>query len=90
MTDWKRMIVGDAFRVTSRDPNYYRDLLLFWPFWAFTVAGTTNLFSGHHDHRAGLLFIALGLLSLMFARERFFLVAVGLGFCAAQDCYLLA
>lgn len=84
MPDWNRMIVGDAFRVKSRDPNYYRDLFLFWPFWGFMVSGITKLFSSHHDYRAGLLFSALGLLSLMLARERFFLVVVGLGFCAVQ------
>jgi hypothetical protein len=32
MPDWNRIIVGDAFKVSSHDINYYRDLFLIWPF----------------------------------------------------------
>jgi hypothetical protein len=39
MPDWKRLIVGDAFQLSSRDFNYYRDLFLLWPFLLFTIAG---------------------------------------------------
>src|ERR1700730_6548861 len=31
MPDWKQIIVGDAFRLPSRDPRYYLDLVLIVP-----------------------------------------------------------
>ena len=31
MLDWKRIIVGDAFKLPSRNPRYYLDLMLIVP-----------------------------------------------------------
>ena len=31
MTDWKQIIVGDAFKLPSRNPRYYLDLVLMVP-----------------------------------------------------------
>jgi hypothetical protein len=31
MTDWKQIIVGDAFKLPSRNPRYYLDLVLMLP-----------------------------------------------------------
>jgi hypothetical protein len=31
MPDWKRIIVGDAFKLPSRNPRYYLDLMLIVP-----------------------------------------------------------
>ena len=59
MPDWKRVIVGDAFQLSSRDFNYYRDLFLLWPFLLFTIAGLVNLFGVGHDHRIGIKFVVL-------------------------------
>lgn len=85
MPDWKRIIVGDAFRLRSRDPNYYRDLLLFWPF-LFSTAGAINVIlfwsSRARDHVPGLELAALSLLSILFARERLLLIDLALGYCA--------
>jgi len=83
--DWKRVIVGDAFQLPSRDFNYYRDLFLIWPFLLFTIAGLVNLFSVGHDHRLGFKFMALSLVTLLLARERFALIGGALGFCAVQS-----
>jgi hypothetical protein len=83
--DWKRVIVGDAFQLPSRDFNYYRDLFLIWPFLLFTIAGLVNLFSVGHDHRLGFKFMALSLVTLLLARERFVLLGGALGFCAVQS-----
>ncbi len=85
MPNWKQVIVGDAFRVPSRDFNYYRDSFLIWPFLLFTIAGLVNLFSGNHDHLLGFKFVGLSLLSILLARERIILVGGALGFCAVQS-----
>ena len=85
MLNWKRVIVGDAFRVPSRDFNFYRDSFLAWPFLLFTIAALVNLFSRGIDHRPGFEFAALSVVSLLLARERFALIAGGLGFCAVQS-----
>ena len=56
--DWKRVVVGDAVQLSSRDFNYYRDLFLVWPFLLFTIAGLVNLFGVGHDHRIGMKLLA--------------------------------
>jgi hypothetical protein len=83
--DWKRVIVGDAFQLPSRDFNYYRDLFLIWPFLLFTIAGLVNLFSVGQDHRFGFKCVALSLVTLLLARERIALLGGALGFCAVQS-----
>ena len=85
MANWKQMIVGDAFRVPSRDFNFYRDSLLVWPFLLFTIAALANLSSRSSGHRSGLEFAALSVVSLALARERFALIGGALGFCAVQS-----
>lgn len=85
MPNWKQVIVGDAFRVPSRDLNFYRDSFLIWPFLLFTIAGLANLFSRGVDHRPGFEFAALSILFLLLARERIALVGGALGFCAVQS-----
>jgi hypothetical protein len=84
MPNWKQVIVGDAFRVPSRDLNCYRDTFLIWPFLLFTIAGLVNLFSTGRDHRLGFIFAGLSLLSILLARERLILIVGALGFCAVQ------
>jgi hypothetical protein len=83
--DWKRAIVGDTFQLSSRDFNYYRDLFLLWPFLLFTIVGLVNLFGVGHDHRIGMKFLALSLVTILLARERFILIGGALGFCAVQS-----
>jgi hypothetical protein len=83
--DWKRVVVGDAFQLSSRDFNYYRDLFLLWPFLLFTIAGLVNLFGVGHDHRIGVKLLALSLVTIVLARERFILIGGALGFCAVQS-----
>ena len=85
MPDWKRVIVGDAFQLPSRDFNYYRDLFLLWPFLLFTIAGLVGLFGVGHDHRAAVKFVALAIVTILLARERLILIGAALGFCAVQS-----
>lgn len=84
MPDWKRIVVGDAFQLSSRDFNYYRDLLLAWPFFLFTIAGLADVFRGG-DYRIAYRCLALSIVALLLARERLFLIGGGLGFCAVQS-----
>jgi hypothetical protein len=38
MRNWNRIIVvGDAFKPSSRNLDYYRDLFLVWPFLLFSI-----------------------------------------------------
>jgi hypothetical protein len=85
MPDWKRVIVGDAFQLPSHELNYYRDLFLVWPFLLFSVTGLVNLFGVGHDHRIGVKLVALSLVTILLARERFVLIGGALGFCAVQS-----
>ena len=85
MPDWKKVIVGDAFELPSRDFNYYRDLFLVWPFFLFTILGLVCLFGVGHDYRDGAKFAALSLVTILLARERFILIGGALGICAVQS-----
>jgi hypothetical protein len=85
LPDWKRLIVGDAFQLPSRDFNYYRDLFLLWPFLLFTIAGVVNLFGVGRDHRDGIRFVVLSLVTVLLARERLLLIGGALGFCAVRS-----
>ena len=83
--DWKRVVVGDAFQLPSRDFNYYRDLFLLWPFLLFTIAGLVGLFGVGHDRRVAVKFVALAIVTILLARERLILIGAALGFCAVQS-----
>lgn len=90
MPNWKRIVVGDAFRLPSRDFNYYRDFFLFWPFLIFTILGLVNLITPDHAHTAlGMKCLALGALAILLARERLILFLGALGFCAIRFLIVL-
>jgi hypothetical protein len=82
--NWKRIIVGDAFRLPSRDLNYYRDSFLAWPCLIFTIAAVSSLLGGHNPLLA-LKFAALSVLFILLARERVLLIVSALGFCVVQS-----
>jgi hypothetical protein len=79
------VVVGDAFQLSSRDFNYYRDLFLLWPFLLFTIAGLGDLFGLGRDHQIAIRLLALSLITILLARERFMLIGGALGFCAVQS-----
>jgi len=85
MPNWRQVIVGDAFRVPSRDLNYYRDTFLIWPFLLSTIGALVNLFSRGQNHRSGFIAAGISLLLLLLARERIVLIGGALGFCAVQS-----
>ena len=85
MPNWRQVIVGDAFRLPSRELSYYRDLFLACPFWLFTVASVANLLNPHADHRLLLRVVPLSALAILLARERIGLLGGALGFTALQS-----
>lgn len=85
MPSWKEVIVGDAFRLPSRDLNYYRDALLIWPFLLFTIGALMNLFGSGQNHRLGFIAAGIALLAVVLARERIILIGGALGFCTVQS-----
>ena len=87
MPDWRRIIVGDAFRLPSRDFNYYRDFFLLIPFLLFSLCAVGNLFTQGHEHRSGLILAGLAGVAILLAKERWILLGGSLGFCAVQGAW---
>jgi hypothetical protein len=87
MPNWNRIIVGDAFKLPSRNPRFYTDLILMFP---TLVAGIWFLscLHGWRVYRWGTkeAFISGGVLFilLLLIKERTVLVAAMLGFLAYQ------
>jgi hypothetical protein len=87
VANWKRLIVGDAFTLPSRDLNYYRDLFLLWPFLLFTLAGFAGLFDRDHNYRAAVVLLSLSAVPILLARERFVLLGERLDFVQCSHRY---
>jgi hypothetical protein len=72
MPDWNRILVGDAFALSSRDINFYRDLFLMWPFLACSIVGATALYAptvpGDRFH--GLKAASCAVLIILLAKEK--------------------
>ena len=84
MPDWKRLIIGDAFALQSRDLNFYRDMFLLIPFLLFTIMAVTSLFGPAHDYRVAMKCAVMSLLAILLAREQFVLILGSLGFVSLQ------
>ena len=87
--NWQSIVYGngDALRWPSDDINYYRDLILLWPFLLFLVAGITNLLTRGANHGPGLKLIVLALAMISIAKEKRLLLGGALGFCAWQSMF---
>ena len=91
MPDWKKVVVGDAFRLPSRNLNYYRDVFLLWPFLLFAIVGLINVFAtDHHDRILGMKCLGVAVATIVLARERLVLIGGALGFCAVRLVIALA
>jgi hypothetical protein len=86
MPDWKRITVGEAFDLTSRDPNYYRDLFLLWPFLLFSIAALLGLWSGHSvpERMYTYRMAAFAVVALLLAKEKAFLLLGSLSYVALR------
>lgn len=89
MYSWRRIVIGDAFKLHI---NYYRDLALCVPFLVFSVAAAIRGFSDLRTPGDTLLFhrqLVAVILCLLLAKEKIillgfvFLVFVGRGLPAA-------
>jgi hypothetical protein len=90
MAKWRRILIGDAFRLYSHDFNYYRDLALFWPFLLFSII-TLSEFSVRtttQEHRTIMAVIAFTCLIL--AKEKLLLLGASLGFVAMRCVWAFA
>jgi hypothetical protein len=52
MPDWKKIIVGDAFKVSSGGVNQLRDLFLVWPFLLFSIIAVSGLLGPNETDRS--------------------------------------
>jgi hypothetical protein len=85
MLDWKRLIVGDAFALESRDKNFYRDMFLFVPFLLFAIQAVSGLLGAKHDYVGAGKCGLLSLLAVALMKERLLLIASSLGFVCVQS-----
>lgn len=85
MPDWRRLIIGEAFALQSRDPNFLRDVFLVIPFLLSTIIAVTAVLGPAHDYRAAMKCAVISLLALLLARERFVLIGASLGFVCLQS-----
>jgi hypothetical protein len=82
MPDWHRIIVGDAFKVSSRSINYYRDLALAPPFLWFSIISILALLSPESPaYRAyGVKLAVCAIVAILLAKERLILITSAVGF----------
>jgi len=85
LPDWRRLIIGEAFALQSRDPNFLRDVFLVIPFLLSTIIAVTAVLGPAHDYRAAMKCAVISLLALLLARERFVLIGASLGFVCLQS-----
>jgi len=69
--------------IFSRDSNYVRDAILFWPFVISSTAAVFWAFSPD-ARRLALGCAILAILAFLLAKEKLLLLFVALGFCAIQ------
>jgi len=70
-------------RLFSRDPNYLRDVALFWPFVLYSIFGVASAFSpGYRQFAIRCAAVAVAALAL--AKETLLLFLVAVGFIAIQ------
>jgi hypothetical protein len=91
MPDWNRIIVGDAFKASSRDINYYRDLALLWPFLLFSLVAISHLYApGSPAQRIyGFKSAVCAIAAILLAKERLILFMGGLLYVAVQLTWAL-
>ena len=85
MPDWRRLIIGDAFALDSRDKDFYRDVFLFVPFLLFAVMAVTGLPNLKHGYLDAAKAAFLSLLVVALMKERLVLIGAALGFICLQS-----
>jgi hypothetical protein len=90
MLNWRRIIVGDAFRLYSRDFNYYRDLALFWPFLLFSIIAFSEFYTRTTTRGYRIAMLGIDLACLILAKEKLMLVTASMGFVALRCVWAFA
>jgi hypothetical protein len=92
MPDWNRWIVGDAFKLPSRDINYYRDMFLVWPILLFSFAAIIQIaaFSSPEYRIYGFKLAACAIVAILLAKERLVLILAGAAYIALRSAIALA
>ncbi len=81
MPSWKRIIVGDPFKLSPGGSNHYRDLFLTWPFLLFSIVAISNLFASDPAYRSdGIKSAVCAVVAILLAKERLILFLVALGY----------
>jgi hypothetical protein len=80
MRDWKRIIVGDAFKTAHRD--WYRDLFLIWPFLLFSIATVSALWDSHSstDRTYAFRMVACAIVVVLIMKERAIMLLAASGY----------
>jgi hypothetical protein len=83
MPNWRRIVVGDAFKLSSGDPNYYRDLVLFWPIFLFSIAALAQFTGGNvADRHYAVKLLGCAVVAMLLAKEKLLLLMGIAGFVA--------
>jgi hypothetical protein len=90
MPNWRRILVGDAFKLYSRDVNYYRDLALLWPFLLFSIIAISEIFAQSTTNRHRVVMAAIAIGCLILAKEKLVLLLASLGFVALRCVWAFA
>jgi|HubBroStandDraft_2_1064218.scaffolds.fasta_scaffold244830_1 hypothetical protein len=92
MHDWNRNVFGEAFKLPSRDFDYYRDTFLMWPILLFCFGSIIDIITpASHSFRVyGFKLAACAIVAVAFAKERLILLAAGAGFVAIRLAIALA
>ncbi|HEY2109082.1 MAG TPA: hypothetical protein VGH17_04230 [Candidatus Acidoferrales bacterium] len=92
MPDWNRWIVGDAFKLPSRDINYYRDMFLVWPILLFSFAAIIQIAApSSPEYRIyGFKLAACAIVAILLAKERLVLILAGAAYIALRSAIALA
>jgi hypothetical protein len=71
MPNWKRIIVGNAFKPPPGGIDHYRDLFLTWPFLLFSIIAISSPFASDSAHRSyGIKSAVCAVVAILLAKER--------------------
>jgi hypothetical protein len=92
MPDWNWNVVEEAFKLPSRNFDYYRDTFLMWPIWLFSFGSIIDILTpASPAYRVyGFKLAASAIVAVALAKERLILLAAGAGFVAIRLAIALA
>jgi len=71
MPNWKRIVLGDAFKLSPGGINHTRDRFLMWPFLLVSIVAIANLSAHEFAYRSyGFRAAASAVVAILLAKER--------------------